>query len=196
MDSSSNSYKEIKTIGIIQAVHVGILVGLCFINKSLVLFNPYTVIFWVLGPVVVGLYLITALKDPGYISINTQTPTKPVFSILNDENPSIEIENVVTIKDENAPSENLNNLSKENLVKTAKSEQDLDINIRICIQCKINQPYRSKHCRECKKCVALYDHHCPWIHGCVGQRNRIYFFWYLWFQCIELWYGGYFVIYI
>ena len=34
---------------------------------------------------------------------------------------------------------------------------------RYCIICNIEQPIRSKHCRNCDKCVARYDHHCPWI---------------------------------
>lgn len=27
------------------------------------------------------------------------------------------------------------------------------------------------HCNICKVCVAQYDHHCPWINGCVGKHN-------------------------
>lgn len=34
---------------------------------------------------------------------------------------------------------------------------------RYCTICNIEQPIRSKHCKDCKRCVAMYDHHCPWM---------------------------------
>ena len=30
---------------------------------------------------------------------------------------------------------------------------------------------RMHHCSICKTCVHQYDHHCPWINGCVGKHN-------------------------
>ena len=46
---------------------------------------------------------------------------------------------------------------------------------------------RSKHCKSCKKCIATFDHHCPWIDNCVGEKNKplfLIFIGFLAFQCL------------
>jgi len=46
---------------------------------------------------------------------------------------------------------------------------------RVCPECVILKPDRSRHCDYCGSCVAVFDHHCPWIDNCVGARNHKYF---------------------
>ncbi|XP_006817985.1 palmitoyltransferase ZDHHC17-like [Saccoglossus kowalevskii] len=50
-----------------------------------------------------------------------------------------------------------------------------------CTTCIIRKPIRSKHCSYCNRCIAKFDHHCPWIDNCVGAGNHKYFIGYLFF---------------
>jgi len=50
----------------------------------------------------------------------------------------------------------------------------------------MHQPLRTKHCRDCGRCVRTHDHHCPWVGTCVGEGNRLYFYWFLGAQSLEL----------
>ncbi|CAG7704209.1 unnamed protein product [Allacma fusca] len=48
-----------------------------------------------------------------------------------------------------------------------------------CTTCLVRKPMRSKHCSICDRCVAKFDHHCPWLSNCVGWKNHKYFIGYL-----------------
>ncbi|XP_060934991.1 palmitoyltransferase ZDHHC12-B [Limanda limanda] len=60
---------------------------------------------------------------------------------------------------------------------------------RRCGHCLLQQPMRSKHCQTCQHCVRRYDHHCPWIENCVGERNHRWFVLYLLVQLLVLLWG-------
>ncbi|KAL4461582.1 hypothetical protein ABPG74_016206 [Tetrahymena malaccensis] len=53
---------------------------------------------------------------------------------------------------------------------------------KICVECCIVKPKRSRHCETCKKCIRVYDHHCPWINNCVGANNYKYFIMFILFM--------------
>jgi hypothetical protein len=40
-----------------------------------------------------------------------------------------------------------------------------------CSLCRVSQPPRAYHCKDCGRCVTLRDHHCVWLDNCIGERN-------------------------
>ncbi|XP_062237333.1 palmitoyltransferase ZDHHC12-B-like isoform X1 [Platichthys flesus] len=58
--------------------------------------------------------------------------------------------------------------------------------LRRCGYCLLQQPMRAKHCQSCQHCVRRFDHHCPWIENCVGERNHRWFIVYLLVQLLAL----------
>ncbi|RXK35019.1 hypothetical protein M231_07722 [Tremella mesenterica] len=70
-------------------------------------------------------------------------------------------------------------LAREFVVK------DGQVTSRYCETCKSYRPPRSSHCRLCGNCVDGIDHHCSYIHTCVGKRNYLSFFSLLIFSAIS-----------
>lgn len=67
----------------------------------------------------------------------------------------------------NPLSENHNN-GRKHIKLHSESHESVKMNEtyvekRYCTVCNLEQPIRSKHCKSCGRCVALYDHHCPWM---------------------------------
>ena len=60
-----------------------------------------------------------------------------------------------------------------------------------CYLCKVSVSRRSKHCRRCNKCVDVFDHHCPWLNTCVGERNYRWFLLFLIYHSFLCFYSVY-----
>ncbi|KAJ7307978.1 hypothetical protein JRQ81_008477 [Phrynocephalus forsythii] len=75
---------------------------------------------------------------------------------------------------------------KELLKEEQESVRVPTVRLRRCGYCMLKQPMRAKHCRTCQHCVRRYDHHCPWVENCIGERNHPLFIVYLALQLVVL----------
>jgi len=49
----------------------------------------------------------------------------------------------------------------------------------VCAYCETKRNKSVRHCQHCNRCVKVpskqhFDHHCPWLHNCVGKRWRLH----------------------
>mmetsp|Transcript_9053 Transcript_9053/g.13569 ORF Transcript_9053/g.13569 Transcript_9053/m.13569 type:complete len:818 (-) Transcript_9053:292-2745(-) len=58
----------------------------------------------------------------------------------------------------------------------------------ICVTCGIVKPLRSKHCKQTGRCVARFDHYCPWISNVVAENNRRSFLLLAVIQTLSTWF--------
>lgn len=67
-----------------------------------------------------------------------------------------------------------------------ESMESADEEILRCRYCDADVQLDSKHCWECNKCVASFDHHCPWLNTCIGERNYAVFYVAIWALLVML----------
>ena len=48
-----------------------------------------------------------------------------------------------------------------------------------CLFCNTHVQEYSKHCRQCDRCTAGFDHHCDWLNNDIGEKNYHLFIWLL-----------------
>ena len=88
-------------------------------------------------------------------------PPSSSSNIKNQNNPKQIVINV------GSPKGLDDKLSSDEIEKDKIHEEFYFAEKRYCTVCNVEQPLRSKHCKDCNRCVALYDHHCPW----TGKQN-------------------------
>ena len=82
-------------------------------------------------------------------------------------------------KVENSPDEYFNSITLPSYGSTKDG-----VVVKYCSTCHIWRPPRTSHCGTCQVCVLNHDHHCVFLNNCVGERNYMYFLWFLLLACI------------
>lgn len=65
----------------------------------------------------------------------------------------------------------LNDRLSADAAPPSKIVTELDVTKIYCSTCHIYRPPRASHCSDCDNCVKVFDHHCPFVGNCVGERN-------------------------
>lgn len=135
------------------------------------------VVFWMLAVLTLLLYLASATSDPGFIEIGSSSQEAGALIV------DVELTAVDTTETEDTA---VNITSEpEAMAFHALSDEKPTTRDRTCKLCQCVRPLRAKHCVTCKRCVRTHDHHCPWIANCVGESNRVWFFWFVVAQGIQ-----------
>ncbi|RWR85296.1 protein S-acyltransferase 8-like protein [Cinnamomum micranthum f. kanehirae] len=106
---------------------------------------------------VLALLLVTSARDPGIVPRASHPPEEDLGQYSAE------------VGGRHTPGLHFSR-TKEVLVN------GISVKIKYCDTCMLYRPPRCSHCSICNNCVERFDHHCPWVGQCIGQRNYRYFF--------------------
>ncbi|XP_076823697.1 palmitoyltransferase ZDHHC12-B-like [Clavelina lepadiformis] len=157
------------------------------------------VLFIVTAVMSLALYFMVSFMDPGYVKRGDPDVKEIKLIVDDEEDEDISIYEVKKMNfhdwkidmSKSNNSEKMRILSGDSEKKTSPVQCfNLEPDER-CGLCGLQRPMRAKHCRECKHCVRRFDHHCPWIFNCVGERNHKWFYTFLVTEMALLGWGFY-----
>jgi len=140
-----------------------------------IIMGPLGAFFWFVGPRllfkvpimfflvgILGLWtiialLITGCSDPGIIP--RQTRAEAWRQVLEAR----AFEKGKQVEESDAPQ-----IMPSTLTMLVDGEM---LSCRYCSTCNVFRPPRASHCSDCDNCCKEFDHHCPFVGNCVGERN-------------------------
>ena len=129
-------------------------------------------------------WFTAAIIDPG--SVIEDLKRRKIR--IDSENFHLTDDNV--LKKRNEISDNITISSKYcsayDLIRSGKIPSCLQ-HLPICSVCKVPCPPGTAHCKICGFCILRFDHHCPVLGQCIGDKNQKSFlltFFYLGFFCL------------
>lgn len=91
-----------------------------------------------------------------------------------------------TLDDSNPKTGELRRLYEQTLESYSDEESFHKQKMPLCHTCHIAKPLRSKHCRVARRCVLMFDHHCPFVGNTVGLYNYKWFYLTLFFMALAV----------
>lgn len=164
------------------------------LRRAIIAFDvPYFLSFFALYGISYYLYLKTG-ANPGYVDLPADSEGDHIELTISNSGQNDGAESLLQPPTALNSNENIQLTPDGNLVKQhdegkiqprpKRKENSWMPELRYCEHCKVHQPYRTKHCDKCERCVYKFDHHCFWMGGCIGELNHGKFWLFLFFQTI------------
>ena len=149
------------------------------------IYKKYIIITLIVHQIIITILILPYLKSTFDIYFNNSLFLLDVllFFLLIKKDPGYKIadnkyNNIIDKDKDNISINSYNTYPLLNLI-----EKNEDIR-NYCPKCFIFLKKGIKHCIFCEKCVEGYKHHCFWINKCIGKKNFLIYFFFIFITLI------------